>query len=107
MKAVILKIDGTTSVAEFKSETSYAALSIAVGGYIERVRLLAHNIEMYLNEEGKIHRLPINEKATALWVASYGETDVICGDVVLIGLVDPEGENESLTDEQVKTFLAL
>lgn len=107
MKAVIIKTDGSSNAVEFDNSTSYDVMRGAVGGLIERVELPAHEIEMYVNEEGKILRLPINAKATELWAASFGATDIICGDVILVGAIDDEGDNASLTDEQVSTFLAL
>ena len=49
-----------------------------VGGYIERL-IVAPNLDMICNEEGKLHGLPVNQVATAL-----AKTQWIVGDVVLV-----------------------
>lgn len=55
-----------------------------VGGWIEAVAI-RDDVMMYLNEEGKLYGLPINDLATNLYVARYGPIDVIVGDVVFVG----------------------
>ncbi|MFZ5850544.1 MAG: DUF3846 domain-containing protein [Actinomycetota bacterium] len=67
-------------------ESAYRALSAAVGGFIEIVRL-SDRVDMVLNEVGKLQGLPVNRVATGLG-QSYGgldPSDVVVGDVVLIG----------------------
>jgi hypothetical protein len=38
---------------------------------------------LIVNEEGKIKKLPINEKATEIFIDAHGLVDIIVGDVVL------------------------
>ena len=56
-----------------------------VGGYIEVVSSYDGKKRIVLNDEGKLNKLPINEKATELY---NGNTrilhDVIVGDVLVI-----------------------
>ncbi len=69
-----------------------------VGGYIECVPLPgADNIDIYLNEEGKLLHLPGN-----IWLAGLGG-DCVVGTCYMVGLDPKTGENISLTDKQIKT----
>lgn len=52
-----------------------------VGGYIEALRLGARWV--FLNEEGKLHGLPTNVRATALMRGRIAADDWIVGDVIL------------------------
>lgn len=62
--------------ADFKLEE----LRTFVGGSIEIAQTIDGRI-MVLNEEGKLLGLPINDRATLLYV--YGSYDPICGDVLV------------------------
>lgn len=54
-----------------------------VGGYIERVSL-GGNDEMWVNEEGLLKGLPLNQKATALVrLRAPGFPGLIVGDVLV------------------------
>lgn len=97
VKALRLNTDLTTEVFDLSSgEDGYTQLHDAVGGYIELVTL-SPNLIMYVNEEGKIHRLPYNELATSVWATYYGLTDTILGNAVLVGPIDDEGEHADLS----------
>jgi hypothetical protein len=54
-----------------------------VGGWVERIQLKNNDI-LLIDEEGKLKNLDVNQKATDHWVESYGMTDVIVGDAILI-----------------------
>jgi hypothetical protein len=107
MKAVVIRTDNSKQVVEFTNDTSYKTLSEAVGGYIECVYLHNRNLDLWLNEEGKITGLPVNPKATGLWMEMYGLTDMIVGDVIITGTADEEGYTTGLTDEEVTQLLEL
>jgi len=104
-KAVIIKTDGTKSVVDFNEETSYAMLSGAVGGWIECVSM-RNELDMWVNEEGKLTGLPQNPIATAIWADSYGTTDVILGDVVFTCGTDNEGNTLGLGQNQIDDLMA-
>ena len=103
-RAVIIRTDGTKEAIEYTEETASRVLTDAVGGYFERVRV--GYAFMWLNEEGKIHGLPINAIATDLFEQFYGDVDIIAGDVILTGLDGPEGETLGLSNEMEDYFLA-
>lgn len=77
-------------------------LRAKVGGRVEYVALEEEvaGIGMYLNEEGKLEGLPLNERATYLahtFEAIFGN-DYIVGDTVLVGPADNMGNETGLTD---------
>jgi hypothetical protein len=81
-------------VVEITDGDSICAL---VGGYMEAL-MVNPTTTCYLNEEGKLDGLPVNVRATAMMLHALHGTDVIVGDVVLLGF-DPEtGEDLSLPD---------
>jgi hypothetical protein len=89
----------TTDIAQ-----NLPSLQKLVGGYIEAVIL--RGATLYLNEEGKILGLPLNEQATFFartmgWLA----LDVLCGTVVVCGPPDDKGENTSLPATVEEMFL--
>ena len=77
------------------------AMQSMVGGDIERWCLQRHGLdglELIINEEGKIHRLSYNPKATLLsMILMHG--DCIVGDAFVCGN-DAEGYSVGLTDTE-------
>jgi Domain of unknown function (DUF3846) len=101
IKTLHIQTDGTVEVNEYQ-KISLDDMQRAVGGLIECVSLPLHNVDMYCNEEGKIHGLDRNELATKLYVANYGPRDVIMGDVLITNGADMDGEVMSLTEQQIE-----
>lgn len=78
------------------------------GGFIERVTLDDPASEMYFNEEGKLHELPLNRRATLLlWMhnPAFRYADYIAGDAFLVGPVDSDSYDTSVPDGFVRTLL--
>lgn len=75
--AYLLKTSGKKSKLP---DTKLETLQKAVGGYIEMVPTINGDV-MVINEEGKIHNLPVNPFATKLF--TNGSEDPIMGDVVI------------------------
>jgi hypothetical protein len=107
MKALVLKTNSTIEVEEDTNEfVSYATLSRAVGGMIEAVTL-PNSLTLWVNEEGKLDGLPVNEYATKLFASAFGSgIDIIVGNAIVTGGADDEGETLGLTDEQVAELLS-
>lgn len=106
MKALVLTTDNTIEVEQDTDEfVSYATLSRAVGGMIEAVTLPS-GLTLWVNEEGKLDGLPVNEYATRLFVSAFGAVDVIVGNAIITGGADDEGETLGLTDEEVSILVA-
>lgn len=107
-KALIIKTDGTHEIKEFFTGCSYEVIRDGVGGFIECVNLgFLDWADMWVNEEGKLDGLPLNSIGTTLWVAEYGPTDVIVGDIVITGGPDAEGNTTGLSEMQLSQLLRL
>jgi len=81
--AMILKTDGSWQTVEPKNHKDFKLeeLNTIVGGYIEVV-YLKNEMILVINEEGKIHRLPINPRATQYYWDGKPNGDYIVGDVL-------------------------
>lgn len=106
MKALKISTDNAREVVEFDNTTSYETIKSAVGGWIELIRIPSLNVDMWINEEGKLTNEPIqNPTGTALWVENYGESDVIIGDIIFTGGTDNSGSTVGLSDAQLDALL--
>lgn len=89
-KFIIIKINGDVETTDITQQPGLEALQQAVGGYIEIVPgITSYDGEeavAFCNEEGKINRLPINQKATRIWNEAFGEPvgDILVGDVAIV-----------------------
>jgi hypothetical protein len=63
-----------------------------VGGYVEVVGL-DNNTSLWVNEEGKCIGLHPNLFATRLWEKFHGRTDIVVGDVAILGGTDEDGNS--------------
>lgn len=81
------------------------SLGTLVGGWLEAL-MIDGTTTCYLNEEGKLKGLPVNVRATAMLAHRLAPSDMIVGDVVLLGF-DPEtGDDLSLPNATEKiTFI--
>jgi hypothetical protein len=112
VKAAIIAVDGATEVLELQEDLK--TLQSIVGGWLEAI-YGDHDehgnpqVVILCNEEGKIHNLPVNHKATALWwaidplAAEIG--DSIRGAVVVVGGADDEGQMLSIPDHIANMLL--
>ena len=98
MKAILIKTNGECVISE-KERWEYKDITDAVGGWIECVSLKDDG-DMYVNEEGKLYGLPVNDVATLL-ANHFGYLrqgfDLIVGNTIIFGPVDDEGENTEVT----------
>lgn len=107
-KSIIIDTTGNISVNKLDDLKS---LQDIVGGYIEHISFPFKNncvLSGFINEEGKILNLPINKMASLLWMKSNNwdkPYDVLCGNVVVTGSVDKEGNTKDITDEQLSNVM--
>ena len=98
MKAILIKTNGECLLSE-REHWKYEDIRDAVGGWIECVSL-KNDGDMYINEEGKLIDLPVNDVATLL-ADHFGYRrqffDLIVGDAIIFGPVNNEGENTEVT----------
>ena len=96
---VTIGVDGTLTTETI--DRGCAALQERVGGYIEAVTSDDGQITLWINEEGKLINLPVNELGTALWhlvSPRMNGVDVLCGAVVVTGGCDDNGDTLSIPD---------
>lgn len=96
--------DTAHEVRELDASRLLNALQTTVGGYVEVAHLEREELDMYLNEEGKLSGQPFNKRATVVafnlhWRHAQG--DYIAGDVMVLGGPDDAGDNQGLTPGQV------
>lgn len=99
MKGTIIAMmtDGKTTATEVTGKPDIEILQWIVGGYIEQVPYLEQCIYngkvrrcvAFCNEEGKVHDLPVNERATRLLHAQQRRAgvqshDVLVGDIAIL-----------------------
>lgn len=111
MKAILIKENSEIEVINISKEKTLEELQKQVDGYIEWVTVnVKNNTGYYVNEEGKFNK-GMNELATKWWYWNIlderdslkGFNDFISGDVVYMK-IDEEGEDCSLTNEEIEDF---
>jgi hypothetical protein len=82
--AQILRANGTRGTIEPHNGTDFTLDEVRaiVGGRVELISLYDGRI-MLINEEGKLHDLPLNVEATRLFLVERGGDDVIVGDALV------------------------
>lgn len=103
MRAAIIPADPAQPIRIEDITADYKALGAIVGGFIEAVGARIIGASMYVNEEGKIHSLRRNDRATIIAHLSQSirSTDYIAGDAVLLGLYDDEGNDTELSQVSI------
>lgn len=96
--AILIPVDGPVESVSFDRKNELSVLQDAVGGWIEMVDMGA-NGALWCNEEGKLMNLPMNKRATYMWwtmVPAARGVDVLCGDVMVTGAPDDDGNTTSV-----------
>ncbi len=107
IKALEVTTEGKVGIINLLPDTQLEQVQKAVGGLVQAIGL-DDELTMWVNEEGKILKLPHNLFAQHLWDNTFGkDTDYIVGNMVLTGGTDSEGETMSLSDKQVLAFSLL
>lgn len=104
MITVLVIAPGSTTVQIRQADVDLAFTRELVGGHIEHVTL-AHDLGMYMNEEGRIDGLAHNAVASRLYWAARNlqpsEAWDIRGPVVLVGPPDDDGNDTSVPDHVI------
>lgn len=109
LRVLTLKCNAQAEIVDYPAgEDSLKFLQDKVGGYIEFIDLPKQNAVMVVNEEGKMHNLPTNVFATALFYQNYTHLrDFIVGDVVFLNAeADENGDPSGFSDSQVANLLS-
>jgi hypothetical protein len=106
-KIVIIPAEGEPYIEDIKGKTvDYDTLSSNVGGWIEHVGLES-NLDLWVNEEGKMNGLPVNPIATLLWMKYFGATDIIMGNAVITAGTDAQGDTLGFDENDALSFTAM
>ena len=85
--------------------TDIAAYRELVGVNLEVVELFRPSASLYIDEEGKLNDLPLNQRATVItWVhnSAFRGHDLILGDAFIVGAVDGNGDDLTVPQELVE-----
>lgn len=91
VRALVIQPDATYRAQTLAQDIR--TLQEIVGGYVQAVTTT--HATLLMNEEGKIHGLPINQMATYLWWKLQPEMeahDSLSGTVIVTGLADSDGD---------------
>lgn len=104
MKVLVITTKGEYEEREI--DNNLKTLQDIVGGYIEYVDISQDGLQMIVNEEGKILDLEYNLGATLLFNTTHLYNDMILGNAIIVN-TDNEGENKSITKEDIDTVKEL
>lgn len=84
-----IRCDNTISCTELDKPPTLTALQEIVGGLIQIIPRFTtfqdHRCVAFCNEEGLIHRLPVNGIVSVLWhQMGIPESEIILGDVAIV-----------------------
>ena len=99
---LVIPADSAEAVRVESIEPGLEPFQKLVGGYIEQLPgrdtpgVSGYSWLAYVNEEGKLENLPVNERATAFMhsVGGIYDWDTINGAMIIIGEGDGEGDGE-------------
>lgn len=106
IKGILIPADEETAISLIDVD-GLKGMQAAVGGFIEVLDIDRPDATMVINEEGKVHNLPLNRRATlALWthLSRYRGMDAVAGDVLIVGQPDDEGETQTVPQELVDLY---
>lgn len=111
MRYMVVKANGTYDIHNVEA-LGMKEIQAAVAGpgqispYFQVVQ--GQGMSFYLNEEGKLLPLPVNEAITrfARENGIISQRDDVRGDVVVVGLPDEEGMDTELPESNAKAVLA-
>lgn len=104
MKVLVITTKGEYEEKEI--DNNLKTLQDIVGGYIQYVDISQDGLQMIVNEEGKIMDLEYNLGATLLYNTTHLYNDMILGNAIIVN-TDNEGENKSITKEDIDTVKEL
>lgn len=106
-RVMTIAVDGTVDTTEWDTTSgTLDHLRTALGGWVDVVSL-SPTLDMWVNDEGLINGMEVNQVATAL-ARTYGLAhQPYAGPAVLTGGADAEGNTCPLSESQVRLLLTL
>jgi hypothetical protein len=110
MKALLVTPENEIQVLD--KEFDLKTIQSYIGGWIEVVNFGPDNPHFfaYIDEEGKLKGLPVNETVTDFWYNSGQRVmlgDVIVGNVLFFGQVDDEGNDTEVPQDVIDFFMEI
>jgi hypothetical protein len=109
MPVVVITPDNEVQIVPDPVVLDLAFLQKEVEGWIENVEIAVSAgkkeliLQMWVNEEGLLKRLPYNPVATYLYALDRGPGGVIVGNVVITGLKD--ADTATLSEEEFSALI--
>lgn len=98
IKGLLVKVNEKPKIIEF--DESLHALQNLVHGNIEFMNMIEEDVDLVVNEEGKINGMPINR-----FLLYDGKLiDVIMGDFVIVGVDNETGETISIPEDKILKY---
>lgn len=98
--AVTITPDALAVKADIHRAEELKTLQGLVGGYIDAVASEDNTISVFINDEGAINGMPVNELATGFWwavnPAARASAQYLHGTAVVAGGPDSEGETTNI-----------
>lgn len=81
-------------------------LQSAVGGWFEPIDVHFLGLTIYVNEEGRVRRMPFNARASFLWWYHAPNQDLamLMGDAIVVGKPNKAGDDTSVPTDLVERF---
>lgn len=79
-----------------------------VEGWFQCIDIENPAASFFVNEEGKVHNLPLNRRATLMWWAhmpAARNVDAFMGNVIVMGIPDDEGDTQDVPSELVTLLM--
>lgn len=101
--ALVIQPDGSITKLP---DLELATLQEAVGGYVQAITLQTYGEEVtaWVNEEGKMHDLPYNHRATLFCHGNLFAGDFIAGPMIVSGGTDAIGVSLPITKRVAETI---
>jgi hypothetical protein len=105
IRVIHIPVDPSDSLrlVEVPEDQTAEQIHQLVDGWFQCVEL-DDDVHIWLNEDGKLRRMPWNQRAQILWDQRYGTTDILVGPAVLTGGADARGETLGLSDAQIASI---
>ena len=103
IKAIRINTDGSFTHVEVDDNISYHV----GGGYFQAITSATGETTFWMDEEGKLKGLPVNQTATLLLYRlnpAFRQRDVLVGPVLVTGGADDEGETLPVSSEAIEAL---
>lgn len=109
--AVTITPDALATQTHIHRTGELKTLQTLVGGYIDVAASEDNTISIFINDEGAINGMPVNELATGFWwavnPAARASAQYLHGTAVVAGGPDSEGETTNIPEQIAETIISM